>query len=161
MNLLITDGPPEQREQIIDRLLDEIDEPVGGIRRVSITPTKHEIEDMETKTRADVTDGNTERRPTVEQKHIDVETLSETTEHAIDDAIRKGHVILIDTISKVEMHSSAFREAVRDAFRGGEDVIAFVDKGYVDMYREEGTVISMKGKETDDTVHTILTKLGV
>lgn len=159
MNLLITGSTPSQRETVINQLMERLEEPIGGLRRAKITPVTHELEDVENGETTHVAGTDEETGPQVEQKHIDVERLSDTAQAAIDDAIRKGRVIVIDTISKVEMHSSTFREAVRDAFRGSEDVIAFVDDQYVDMYDEEGRVINIDGQTPEEATRAILKKI--
>lgn len=159
MNLLITGGDDEQRAAIIDRIEDEFDATVGGVRRNSVGTDEHTLEDIETGDQTSILTDDGGARTALEDKSIDVDRLSTITSEAINDAIRKGRLIVIDTISQVEMHSSTFREAVRDAFRGSEDVIAFVENGYVDMYREEGTVISMDGKDTEDVMKTIRSDL--
>lgn len=155
MNLLITGGDDEQREAIIDQIEDEFDATVGGVRRNSVGSDEHTLEDIGTGDQTSILTDEDSSGTALEDKAIDVDRLSTITSEAINDAIRKGRLIVIDTISQVEMHSSTFREAVRDAFRGSEDVIAFVENGYVDMYRDEGTVISMDGRDTEAMMKTI------
>jgi len=82
--------------------------------------------------------------PEVEELRIDVGTISDLSTRAITDAIRKGRLIVIDMIGRIEMHSSLFREAVRDAFRGSEDVIAIVEPEYVDEFEDEGHVLELR-----------------
>jgi nucleoside-triphosphatase THEP1 len=80
---------------------------------------------------------------------IDVGTINDLSTRAIKDAIRKGRLIVIDMIGRIEMHSSLFREAVRDAFRGSEDVIAVIEQEYVDEFEDEGRVIELRDDNHD------------
>lgn len=159
MNLLITGGNEDKRAAIIERIEDEFDVSIGGVRRTVVRNDEHKLEDLETGEHASIIAEDDTEGTALDDKTIDVAEISTITSEAINDAIRKGRLIVIDTISQVEMHSSTFREAVRDAFRGSEDVIAFVENGYIDMYRDEGTVISIDGKDVDDAMKTIRTEL--
>lgn len=143
MNILLT-GDPDVRAQVVSELLDELERPVGGLQSYRDEEDGSDIIAMR-----DLGDGHStvlahehsEEGTEFGKYHIDVEDLSHMARHAIIEAIRRGDMIVIDRIGQVQMHSSTFRESVRDAFRGTEDVLAVVDEEYVDEFQDEGEVL--------------------
>lgn len=157
MNVLLT-GAPELRTRLVTALLDELERHVGGLQSYK------DEEDGETViAMRDLDDDSSTvlARPDGEgtefgEYHIDVTQLSEMARSAIVDAIRRGDMIVIDRIGQLQMHSATFRESVRDAFRGGEDVLAVVDQEYVDEFSDEGEVITVTADNYDTVLHQLI-----
>lgn len=143
MNILLT-GDPDVRARVVTELLEELDRPLGGLQSY-----QEERDGSDVIAMRDLSDDHTtvlahehsEDGTEFGKYHIDVGELSHMARHAIIEAIRRGDMIVIDRIGQAQMHSSTFRESVRDAFRGTEDVLAVVDEEYVDEFQDEGEVL--------------------
>lgn len=148
MNIILTGETGVGKTRLVDEIIEELDRDVGGIAVEKET----DADDVQALRLQDRGSGETdllaseelEEGPEAAGLGIDVGTINDLSTRAIKDAIRKGRLIVIDMIGRIEMHSSLFREAVRDAFRGTEDVIAIVELEYVDEFEDEGRVLRLQ-----------------
>ncbi len=159
MNIILTGEPGVGKTRLVDEIVDELDREVGGIGVEK--DAQDELQALRLQDRASgetdlLASRELDEGPEAEGLRIDVETINDLSTRAINDAIRKGRLIVIDMIGRIEMHSSLFREAVRDAFRGSEDVIAIVEPEYVDEFEDEGQVIELEEDNRDAIKDRIL-----
>jgi len=157
MNILLT-GEPDVRAEVVSDLLDALERPIGGLQSYQDEADGADIiamRDLNDDSSTVLAHEHDEEGTEFGKYHIHVEELSKMGRHAIIEAIRRGDMIVIDRIGQVQMHSATFRESVRDAFRGTEDVLAVVDAEYVDEFQDEGEVLRV----TKDNREQVLRQL--
>lgn len=160
MNIILTGEPGVGKTRLVDEIVEELGREVGGIA----VEKEMDADSIQALRLQDRGSGETEllasterdEGPKADELRIDVGTINDLSTRAINDAIRKGRLIVIDMIGRIEMHSSLFREAVRDAFRGSEDVIAIVEPEYIDEFEDEGHVIELREDNYDGVKEQIL-----
>ncbi|MDY6777530.1 MAG: nucleoside-triphosphatase [Candidatus Nanohaloarchaea archaeon] len=158
MNILLTGGDDTDVSGLVEEVIEELEREVGGLKKQR-GEDAYKIVDLTTEEEDILASEDLEDGPTVGNLHINVDAINDVSKTAIKNAIRKGRLIVIDRISRMEMHSSAFREGVRDAFRGGEDVIAIVDPKYVDEFEEEGKVVRLTEDNREEIKRQLVEEL--
>ncbi|MDY6771314.1 MAG: nucleoside-triphosphatase [Candidatus Nanohaloarchaea archaeon] len=163
MNIILTGAPGVGKTRLVNEVVEELDVDIGGLvaKRDEDNGEIQEftLKDLETGDEDVLASRDGDSGPVAKGFHINTETLNRMSKDAIEQAIRRGDLIVIDMIGTIEMHSSLFRESVRDAFRGSEHVLAVVQQEYVDEYKDEGEVIELTHDNYDEVKEQVLEKL--
>ncbi|MEM2940156.1 MAG: NTPase [Thermoproteota archaeon] len=133
MKILITGRPGVGKTTVVSKIAEGLREKgfsVGGMityeSREKGVRTGFVVEDLKTGLKATMASVNTVYEPRVGKYGVNIGEIERVGAKAVEDAIERDDVIIVDEIGPMELYSNAFKTAVSRAFSSPKKVVATI-----------------------------------